>query len=237
MAVITASMRRVVLSFLLLAAASAAARAEGLRVLELYTSQGCASCPPAHEVVARLAEQPDVLVVSFHVRWWDYLGWPDPFALKISGDRQRGYAKQWRLRHIYTPQVVVQGRTHGVGADAQAVAGLLAAQPPVPRIALSRDGTALVADIPSLNLHRGAELWLLALDRRAVTKVERGENANHTMIGVNIVRAAMPVAQIMTTPVRLMLPTTTLNGHDMAVVLLQPPGPGPIAAAGELALK
>jgi len=227
-------MRRAVLPFLLLAFA---VRAEGLRVLELYTSQGCASCPPADRVIAKMADRPDVLALSFHVRWWDYLGWPDPFGLKVSGDRQRGYAKQWKLRHVFTPQVVVQGTTYGIGADEEEVATLLGAHPLVPEIPLMRQGTGLIANIPALGLLRSAELWLLALDRRAATRVERGENADRTLVGVNIVRAATPVSQVMETPMRVSLPTTILAGHDIAVVLLQPPGPGPIAAAGRLALR
>ncbi len=227
-------MRRILLSLLLL---TSAARAEGLHVLELYTSQGCASCPAADEVAERMLARPGVLVIGFHVRWWDYLGWADPFGLKISGERQRGYAKQWNLRHVFTPQVVVQGRTYGIGSDDDEVAALLNAQPAVPRIVLTREGDGLIAEIPLLPMTRAAELWLLALDSRARTKVERGENADKVLNNVNIVRAAVPVVRVAETPARLLLPTTLLVGRDMAAVLLQMPGPGPILAAGSTPLR
>lgn len=227
-------MRRLLVSLLFLASA---VRAEGVHVLELYTSQGCASCPAADEVAERMLARPGVLVVGFHVRWWDYLGWADPFGLKISGERQRGYAKQWNLRHVFTPQVVVQGRSYGIGSEDEEVSALLDAQPTVPEITLTREGDGLIAEIPALPLPRTAELWLLALDARAKTKVERGENADKVLRNVNIVRAAMPVVHVVETPVRLMLPTTVLVGRDMAAVLLQLPGPGAILAAGSAPLR
>lgn len=227
-------MRRSLLALLLL---TGAARAQGIHVLELYTSQGCASCPAADAVMEKMLARPDVLVLGFHVRWWDYLGWVDPFGLKISGDRQRGYAKQWHLRHVFTPQVVVQGRRYGIGSDEDEVAGLLAAQPAVPRIALIREGDGLVAEVPALPPAQTAELWLLAVDSHAQTSVERGENATKTLRNVNIVRAAMPVIRVAETPARLMLPTTVLAGRDMAAVLLQLPGPGAILAAGSARLR
>lgn len=227
-------MRSALLSLFLLASA---ARADGLHVLEFYTSQGCASCPAAEEVAGRLAARPDLLVVAFHVRWWDYLGWADPLGLTVSGQRQRGYAKQWRLPHVFTPQVVVQGRSYGTGSQEQEVASLLGKAPPVPRIAVRREPDGLVAEIPPLAMPHAAELWLLALDARVRTKVERGENAAKTLDSVNVVRAALPVASVTATPARLLLPVTVLAGHDTAAVLLQLPGPGAILAAGSTTLQ
>src|SRR5437870_8060822 len=86
-------------------------------VVELFTSQGCSSCPPADALLAELARRPDVLALSFHVDYWDRLGWKDPFSSRAATERQNRYAKLLALPTVYTPQIVVDGKWQAVGSD------------------------------------------------------------------------------------------------------------------------
>ncbi|HLJ64950.1 MAG TPA: DUF1223 domain-containing protein, partial [Stellaceae bacterium] len=102
-------------------------------VVELFTSQGCNSCPPADAYLGELAARPDVLALSFHVDYWDYIGWTDPYSSKQATQRQRAYSHQMALRYIYTPQMVVNGTSEGVGSERQTIERLItsaAARPP-----------------------------------------------------------------------------------------------------------
>ena len=86
-------------------------------VVELFTSQGCSSCPPADALLGELAKRTDVLALGFHVDYWDYIGWKDPYASKLATKRQRQYAETFKLSYVYTPQMVVNGVTESVGSD------------------------------------------------------------------------------------------------------------------------
>ena len=109
-------------------AASALAADERLTVVELFTSQGCSSCPPADALLGELARRPDLLALSEHVDYWDYLGWKDPFASRQNTERQRAYARRLGLSYVYTPQMVLQGGQQAPGADRTAVLTLIAQQ-------------------------------------------------------------------------------------------------------------
>jgi len=210
---------------------------QGVKVIELFTSQGCASCPPAEAVFNTYAGRPGVLPLAFHVKWWDYLGWPDPFALKVADQRQKSYARLWHLRALFTPQVVVQGEKTGVGSTQAQVRHLLAEVRPVPVIVLTRTADGLVAHIPALPDAGPAELWLVAYDRRKVTQVGRGENADRRLVNDNVVRWAGPVAEVARTPAAIAMPDTMVDGHDDAAVLLQSPHMGPLLGAGYIRLR
>ena len=102
---------------MLVSSASPLDAAERPIVVELFTSEGCSSCPPADALLAELASRPDVLALSFHVDYWDRLGWKDPFSSAAATDRQRNYANLLRTGTVYTPQIVVDGRWQAVGSD------------------------------------------------------------------------------------------------------------------------
>src|SRR6185295_523163 len=99
----------------------AAAQEPAPVVVELYTSQGCNSCPPADAFFADLVRQPGVVALGFHVDYWNYLGWHDPFSSKKFTYRQKEYAMAFRQTGVYTPQMVVQGKRGEVGSDKKAV--------------------------------------------------------------------------------------------------------------------
>src|SRR6516165_5820604 len=167
-------------------------------LVELFTSEGCSSCPPADALLAELASRPDVLALSFHVDYWDRLGWKDPFSSPAATERQQRYAELLRLATVYTPQMIVDGKWQAVGSDHAEVkraldaAGHTLAEVPV---ALTIDrGLAQIKLGAAGGLVSGAVL-LIGFDRRHVTAVQRGENSGRTLAHVDVVRGIEQVAQ------------------------------------------
>jgi hypothetical protein len=167
-------------------------------VVELFTSEGCSSCPPADALLAELSGRPDVLALSFHVDYWDRLGWKDPFSSPDATRRQHGYAELLGLATVYTPQMVVDGRWQAVGSDRgeveQALGSARRTHDDVPvalavdhgraQITLGQDGGRVVAD-----------LLLIGFDRQHVTEVSRGENGGRTLSHVDVVRSIEEIGQ------------------------------------------
>jgi hypothetical protein len=165
---------------------------ERATVVELFTSEGCSSCPPADALLADLAARPDVLALSFHVDYWDRLGWKDPYSSADATRRQHGYADLLGLPTVYTPQIVVDGKWQAVGSDRAGVEQALGAarrsREEVP-VALAVDqGKAHIMLGPSGD-GVGATLLLIGFDRRHVTAVARGENSGRTLPHVDVVRS------------------------------------------------
>src|SRR3954462_5977952 len=94
--------------------------------IELFTSQGCSSCPPADAYLGLLAKRPDIVALSFHVDYWDYIGWKDAFATRATTERQRNYARVLMQRYVYTPEMVVEGIGHDTGRERSGIERLLA---------------------------------------------------------------------------------------------------------------
>ena len=174
--------------------ASAGAPAEGPWAIELFTSQGCNSCPPADAFIGKLAKRPDIVALSFHVDYWDYIGWKDPFASRETTERQRAYARVLKQRYVYTPEMVVDGIGHDTGREPGPIEALLAkAQALSPRRAtpeLSRTGNGpLGIKLAAFALQGGpADVTLAIYDRRNSTPVASGENQGRTLENFNIVR-------------------------------------------------
>src|SRR5437660_5102214 len=172
---------------------------ERLIVVELFTSEGCSSCPPADALLAELAGRPDALALSFHVDYWDRLGWKDPFSSPEATRRQHGYADLLGLATVYTPQMVVDGRWQAVGSDRSEVEQALGSA------RRSRDGVplALVIDHGRAQITLGsgggdgvaADLLLIGFDRRHVTAVAGGENGGRTLSHVDVVRSIEEIGQ------------------------------------------
>lgn len=202
-----------------LVATPARAAASRPVVLELFTSQGCSSCPPADALLRGLAAQPDVLALAFHVTYWDRLGWKDPFSLDLATARQRAYAPRVSGGQVYTPQLVVDGRLDAIGSDRAAVARALrqagAEQPPGPE-------ARLMATTREVALAIGAgtgtgRVLLAGFDRAHETRVGRGENAGETLREANIVRSFSELATWRGEPLTLTLPRPA--GERFALLL------------------
>jgi hypothetical protein len=176
-----------------------AAAGERPIVVELFTSEGCSSCPPADALLAELAGRPDVLALSFHVDYWDRLGWKDPFSSREATERQNRYATLLALHTVYTPQIVVDGRWQAVGSDRADVEKALdrarSNRRVVPvTLTLTLDhGQAKIALDPGSDA--AAAILLIGFDRRHVTAVKRGENSGRTLAHVDVVRGIEEIAR------------------------------------------
>jgi hypothetical protein len=170
-------------------AANAAASAPVL--VELFTSQGCSSCPPADELAGELVNDPNNFVVSFNVDYWDYLGWRDTLAKPEYSQRQYDYAKVRGDGSVYTPQMVVNGATHVVGSNRREVVTQIESsrrQTLIADVALTLSKKMISIEIPAAAYKGEATLWLMAVEPRVVQKIERGENSGKDIVYVNVVR-------------------------------------------------
>jgi hypothetical protein len=169
--------------------ATAASAQETPVVVELFTSQGCSSCPPADAFLTDLARQRhDILPLAFHVTYWDYLGWKDPYSFQAATTRQREYARTLGEDGVYTPQMVVDGVTGFVGSSrSDGLRAITSAEPkPVP-VSLARDGQGLLISVGTGAGH--AKILLVGFDPMHETHVGRGENSGRTLVETNIVRS------------------------------------------------
>lgn len=170
-----------------------AAGAEAARtvVVELFTSQGCSSCPPADAILGELAGQPNILALSFHVDYWDYIGWKDPFASAQYTNRQREYAATLGLRYVYTPQIVVDGRLDIVGSHRREVTRAIqqsSEAEPVVQVTLEAADGGRARLSAGAAPSGGATVWLVTFDDAHSTPVERGENRGRDLRNSNVVR-------------------------------------------------
>src|SRR6267378_2793106 len=157
-------------------------------VVELFTSQGCSSCPPADTYLGELTQRRDVLALAFHVDYWDDLGWRDRFGLPDAVERQRAYAKVLRLSSVYTPQVVIDGQDNFVGSDVKSIGRALTGNRNGVAVVLSvRDGEVLI-DLDAPRQAAPSDVLLVSYLRTAVSAIGRGENAGRTLKEFNIVR-------------------------------------------------
>lgn len=186
--------RHIALAVAFLCAANIpAAAGEPKAVIELFTSQGCSSCPPADKLLGELAHDPSVVALTLPVDYWDYLGWKDTLALHGHSKRQRAYAQARGDREVYTPQVVVNGMIHVLGSDKAAIehaidnTRTMAAPLTVPVTMAVADGTITVK-VPATDGQRSGEVWLCPYASKAQVTIERGENSGRTFTYFNVVR-------------------------------------------------
>lgn len=204
-------------------------------VVELFTSEGCSSCPPAEAYTAELAERPDVLALTYHVKYWDDLGWADRFGLPQATERQRTYAEVLRLGSVFTPQTVIDGRRSFVGSDRSAIGRELTVPRSGPPLSLTlRDGELTVG----LGASRAAsaDVWLVAYRHSAVTSIGRGENTGRTINEVNIVRSIRTLGHGQEVEYRVRVDSLPPDATDVAV-LLQSRGQTSILGAATVKLR
>ena len=159
-------------------------------VLELFTSQGCSSCPPADELLHKLAKEDDIIALSLHVDYWDYIGWKDSFADPAYTQRQRSYAQRQRERMVYTPQIMVNGVEHVVGNRSERVIAALEKHrqsPPVVALAASRQGENVIIDLSKAAKPGDFIVHLVTYKPSRQVAIKRGENAGRTISYTNVV--------------------------------------------------
>lgn len=214
-------------------ALAAPVAAEGPVVVELYTSQGCSTCPPADEILTKLAKKPGVIALALHVDYWDYIGWKDVFARPEHTKRQKAYAHQARVRTIYTPQMVIGGVDHVVGARPMDVVDLLAAhraKPAVIKLTAHREGEDVEIEASVPVPAQGAMLvQLVRYEPEETVSIKRGENAGKVLTYTNIVRDWQIVGEW--SGENALALRVAAPGEARTVVIVQKPGPGAIVAA------
>ena len=242
--------RRRALSVLLgLAVAAAGVRlamaADDVRVIELFTSQGCSSCPPADRLMAKLAADPSDIVLSYSVDYWDYIGWKDTFASPDFTARQKAYALARGDGHVYTPQVIVDGLRHAVGSDIGEIdtaIKLCRGEKGAMSVPLSvhHENGRLIVDVGDAPEEAGkwGALWLVHVAKSKIVKIGRGENAGRTITYTNVVRGVDKVGNWTGQPARYEIQEESLKtpDADSYVLLLQagmPAKPGAILAASK----
>jgi hypothetical protein len=210
-----------------------AAAPAGIAVVELFTSEGCSSCPPADALLARLTSRPGVFALSFHVDYWDDLGWPDRFASAENTARQHAYARSLGAQGLYTPQLIVAGADAFVGSDSDhadaSIARSLASAPSV-RLTLHVHTTPAEAlvDYQADGAPPGAVIDLAVVERSATTDVRAGENAGRTLRHANVVRsfASSALASPSGTIALRLPPALRRDGADVIGYVQRPPGDG-----------
>jgi hypothetical protein len=243
--------RRVALTIAVIASAmvwSDIAGAEPRGVVELFTSQGCSSCPPADKLAGELARDPSLIVMSLAIDYWDYLGWKDTLALPGHTNRQRAYSKVRGDREVYTPQAVVNGVVHTLGSDKNAIETAI-------EQTRKQDGTlslplsmSVANDNVSISIPAAkeaspkGEIWLCPMTKDITVAVGKGENTGHTLTYHNVVRRWVKLgdwdgsARSFTVPVH---DVTAVGGDAVAVVVQSgtKEAPGAMLGAAVAALK
>jgi hypothetical protein len=225
-------------------ATSGALAGSGLTVVELYTSQGCSSCPPADEFLGELAKQPGILPLSFHVDYWDYIGWKDPFAKREFTKRQRAYSGTFRRGYVYTPQMIVHGIFDATGSDRRKVNSAIEKVRNAHRvdIALRRGPSGeLIVTIGPGNPRDAVGVWMALYDAVHTTKVKRGENRGRIVKNYNVVRDFSQIGKWDGSATEISVPARRLERdggkRDGGAVFLQGLDKGPILGAAAIALS
>jgi hypothetical protein len=214
-------------AFCALVAPHSSAQAEPRAVIELFTSQGCSSCPAADKLLGALAADPSLVPISVPIDYWDYLGWKDSLADPRNTARQRAYARARGDGQVYTPQVVVNGSLHVLGSDKTAIEHAIAqsrkngAMSSLPVTVALADGQLKVS-VPDGREGR-AEVWLYGLTTAATIAIGRGENKGRTITYHNVVRRWVKLGDWIGKANSWSIPMQTLKGEgiDEAAILVQ----------------
>ena len=209
------------------------AQSKPMVVVELYTSQGCSSCPPADEFLATMAMDPSILPLALHVDYWDYIGWKDKFANPKFTERQKAYAKAFGTRSIYTPQFIVGGIDRVEGNHPEETAAFIRKHLSVAQdigLTLDRSGNTLTIRAAALpSLAGKANIQLVRFTPSETVNIERGENAGRSIKYYNIVTSWQSVGSW--TGAASLDMKAEVKGDSPIVVIVQQDGPAYIIAA------
>ncbi len=198
-------------------------------VVELFTSQGCSSCPPADELLVEYSRQPDIVAISLPVNYWDYLGWKDTLAHADFTNRQKDYAHARSDRQVFTPQMIVNGKKSCIGSDKaqveKAIQMTLKGRSTLPvDVAVSEQNGTVTVSVSEVGEapQREAAVWVLPVLRTQTVPIERGENKGKTVTYANVVRGLKRIGDWRGGSARFEVPVETArSGADGYVVLLQ----------------
>jgi hypothetical protein len=199
-------------------------------VVELFTSQGCSSCPAADKVLGELAKDPNVIAISLPIDYWDYLGWKDTLADSRFSARQKAYSKMRGDRDVYTPQVVVNGSTHVIGSDRAQIDGAIdttrkndVMSVPVSMTLSGKQINVSVAASSKGPAARHGEVWICSVSKSVPISIGRGENRGREVTYHNVVRNLLKVGDWNGTAVNWTVPLENISrdGVDAAVVYVQ----------------
>jgi len=228
-------MRQMIATLVTALTFAAPATADGPVLLELYTSQGCSSCPPADALLHDLSERDDVIPLALHVDYWDYIGWADSFADPQFTRRQQDYAAVVGDRTIYTPQMIVAGEDRVIGTKPSQVADAIVTQkePTGVSIEVARSGNRLTISGETLrSLPNDTIIQVARFSPRETVDIRRGENAGRTLTYTNIVTAWDVVGEW--SGRRDLDLTVPVTGDAPIVVIVQEQGPGAVFATAVL---
>lgn len=220
--------------------------AQGAVLVELFTSEGCSSCPPADELLRKIdgkyTDSGQLIVgVSEHVTYWNHLGWSDPFSSEAYTERQSAYGQRFHLDSVYTPQMVINGAEQIVGSDSSGLVRAIRKEEQQPHVDIHIASASLGGNTLSVDFSvsgsipgRGAEIYAIVAEDAASSNVLRGENSGRTLSHVSVARTITRVASIQTATERTIhLPLSTsvqLTNHSGRHLILfaQAPGFGPV---------
>jgi len=226
------------------AAAQQAVQEKPRAVIELFTSQGCSSCPPADKLMTELSKDPGLIVLTLPVDYWDYLGWKDTLAHAAFTQRQRGYSAIRGDRQVYTPQAVINGASHTVGSERDAIDKAIVStklQPAVLSVAvgIEKSDTGLKAVIPQ-SVGLSGHVWVLSTVRERSVQIGRGENTGRNMVYSNVVRSLTRIGAWNGEAASIEIPKSAIAEDAEGLVVLLQQGsekkPGQIIGAGRRVL-
>lgn len=239
----------IAIAILLAMAAGGVAGAAELKrprgVIELFTSQGCSSCPPADRVLAEIAAKGEVLALGWHIDYWDYLGWKDTFGLAKATKRQKAYSASLGTPGVYTPQAIVNGQVDVVGSRGQEVMEVLdrlagpSAGLPVPITANEEAGILRISVQPGADA-TGSMLWMVYFDEKRTVTPKAGENRGHALEYTNVVRDMEMIGMVGDEPLQAAFPVADLagRGYEGCALVLQKKKAGkPGAIVGALMIN
>lgn len=206
-------------------------------VVELFTSEGCSSCPPADALLGELAKKPGVIALAYHVDYWDDLGWKDRFSIPEATQRQRGYVRRLSKSGAFTPQIVVSGDTSLVGSNRTEVERAVRGDRDALRISLSKEGDTLYVHLLEA-WRESMDVYLVSYLKVATAHIESGENAKRTLRHFNVVRSFERLGTWNGKPQRMIAPLSELpRDASVVAVILQRKNQGAVAGAATLALR
>ncbi|HEV7358724.1 MAG TPA: DUF1223 domain-containing protein [Steroidobacteraceae bacterium] len=206
-------------------------------VVELYTSEGCSSCPPAEAFMGVLAQRSDVLPLSFHVDYWDDQGWHDRFSSSDATRRQRGYASKLHHNSVYTPQAIIDGQADLVGSGTSAILSELAKPHQGVATYIALDAQYLDVSVAAQAGGKRSDVLLIGYLREATSHIGRGENSGRTLQEFNIVRSITRLGSWNGSTCSFHIASASLpRDATHAAVLLQAQGQGAILGAASVPL-